>query len=459
MKNENNIDNFFDRVKQNPPLIPIEKVHQIINSPKAKARLKGNNRNLLKFTIMTTIFAVIVSAILFWPGRKAENSIKIKDMNQNEINLLVNSNQRDYDLIKTALIPTELKISENEILSSISIENETGNSDNVQPDNSTLTEQKNKTFPLIAEKDTNGESESAFKKDQKTEWKSDNFKTQGKIYQEQILDSTISIELTKNQLETFGFASTDTSLELVFQVDGRIMATIITNGSSSICVDVDGYNKWEHATKKYVNPSKSNDLNENIIPILITDKEGQGWLKLRLTEDLKRQLFSVKLAKDYRTLIPIIIKKNTFKSQPISDKIFWFLPTDEFFNRLPPEISNGFLKEYNYITAEDKSTLAKPECKYFEECKNTLVLTNFKAYPNPAQNQLSVSFELPDAINGRISLVDLAGRERQVLHQQSQFAAGSHQFDFDLSSVAEGIYLLTLYSDKGVQTQRLMVVR
>jgi hypothetical protein len=49
--------------------------------------------------------------------------------------------------------------------------------------------------------------------------------------------------------------------------------------------------------------------------------------------------------------------------------------------------------------------------------------------------------------------------ERQLRYPQSQFAAGKHQFDFDLSNVAEGIYLLTLYADKGVQTQRLMVVR
>jgi hypothetical protein len=74
MNNENKIDNYFERVKQNPPLIPIEKVHQIINSPGAKARLKGNPRNLLKFTIMTTIFAVMISAVLFWPREDSKFS-------------------------------------------------------------------------------------------------------------------------------------------------------------------------------------------------------------------------------------------------------------------------------------------------------------------------------------------------------------------------------------------------
>jgi hypothetical protein len=159
-------------------------------------------------------------------------------------------------------------------------------------------------------------------------------------------------------------------------------------------------------------------------------------------------------------LLPVDLKKDVFgHNLPKEDIVYWFLPTDEFFNRLPQNISKELLGEYNYITAEDKSTLEKPECKYFEECKNTLQLTDFKIFPNPANYRVSVSFTLPETIDARITLVDLAGREKQVLHQQSHFAAGKHQLDFDLSNVSEGIYLLTLYADKGVQTQRLMVAR
>jgi len=154
-------------------------------------------------------------------------------------------------------------------------------------------------------------------------------------------------------------------------------------------------------------------------------------------------------------LIPVEVKGNGI----YESVIFWFLPNENFFNSITEEVSVDLQAEIDYITAEDKSGLVKPECKYYEECKNTLELTNFKAYPNPANQRVTVSFEMPETIGGRISLVDLAGREKQVLHPQSQFAAGSHQLEFDLSSVAEGIYLLTLYSDKGVQTHRLMVVR
>jgi hypothetical protein len=67
------------------------------------------------------------------------------------------------------------------------------------------------------------------------------------------------------------------------------------------------------------------------------------------------------------------------------------------------------------------------------------------------------SILLPKAINGRISLVDLAGRERQVLLPETSLSKGFQRFGFDLSGVSEGMYLITLYSDQGIQVQRLMV--
>jgi len=87
MKNENKIDNYFELVKKNPPLMNIEKVHRLIAEVEAeveakvevevkaevKAEVKKGRRKLLKFTIMTTIFAVIISAFLFWTNLKNEN--------------------------------------------------------------------------------------------------------------------------------------------------------------------------------------------------------------------------------------------------------------------------------------------------------------------------------------------------------------------------------------------------
>jgi hypothetical protein len=192
---------------------------------------------------------------------------------------------------------------------------------------------------------------------------------------------------------------------------------------------------------------------EGSLAILVTDKEGnpilggEGFMRLFNKTD--------KIEAEIPMLIPVSVKT----SFVYKDAIFWFIPSEGFFNALPDSIGNDLRKEYNYIIAEDKSTLEKPECKYFEECKNTLNVSNFKVYPNPANNQATVSFNLPESIEGRITLVDLSGREKQVLLPNTTYSQGSHQFDLDLSTVPDGIYLIVLYSNKGIQTQRLIVVR
>lgn len=193
--------------------------------------------------------------------------------------------------------------------------------------------------------------------------------------------------------------------------------------------------------------------------MLVTNENGVKIFKLNMPEENLKNMFSKKFEKDFKTLLPVVMKRNTFDNQPKGNFVFWFLPTDEFFNRLPKGICNELLNEYNYITAEDKSALVQPECKYFDECKNTLKVSNFKVYPNPASANATVSFTLPEAINGRITLVDLAGHERQLLKPQTSYAKGQHSINVDLNNVPEGIYLLTLYTNKGVQTQRVIVVR
>ncbi|MDA3881363.1 MAG: T9SS type A sorting domain-containing protein, partial [Prolixibacteraceae bacterium] len=196
------------------------------------------------------------------------------------------------------------------------------------------------------------------------------------------------------------------------------------------------------------------ELNNGSLALFMTDKKGSplfgslGLFPILFPED--DEIFNQ---------IPLLIPVEVNVSGNFESLIFWFLPNENFFSSISEEVSVDLQAEINYITAEDKSALIKPECTYYEECKNTLELTDFKVYPNPANYEVTVSFELPETIGARISLVDLTGREKQVLHPQSQFAAGRHQFNFDLSSVAEGMYLITLYSDQGVQTQRLMVVR
>ncbi len=73
--NEQNIQNYFERVKQNPPVLSKEKVHQLISSPKAQARLKGKTFKPFNLFLMTTLTVFITSAILLWPGSNEPTEI------------------------------------------------------------------------------------------------------------------------------------------------------------------------------------------------------------------------------------------------------------------------------------------------------------------------------------------------------------------------------------------------
>lgn len=261
------------------------------------------------------------------------------------------------------------------------------------------------------------------------------------VYQApKLFDESKIVVLSKEELIQLGFQLyTDTTI-YAGCIDG-LKIKFLKSKSSSIVVE-----SSDSSIKK----------DRNLLAVMVTRTDGSPYRTFDKSSKLM-DMTDREYGSQFPLLIPILLKSK--ESQFGEDVIYWFLPTYELFNTLPKGIGTELQKEYNYVVAEDKSQLEKPQCKYFDECKNTLKVTNFKVYPNPANNVATVSFTLPEAVNGRITLIDLTGRERQVLQSTANYAAGSHQFDVDLSTVASGIYLVALYADKGIQVQRLVVSR
>jgi hypothetical protein len=256
-----------------------------------------------------------------------------------------------------------------------------------------------------------------------------------------LIDESKILKLSQNELQNMGFD---------FYPDSTIY-----NGKNSRC-QYKVLLSETHSTMQTMQYDELQipELNDGCLALFVTDNSGNP---LYNSLGLLPILFpnEDEIYKQISLLIPVEVKGGGFSNS----LFFWFLPNENFFKALSKEVSTEIKAEYDYVIAEDKSTLEKPECKFFEECKNTLKVSSFKVYPNPASANATVSFTLPEAVNGRITLVDLAGRERQVLQPQTSFAKGMHRIEVDLSTVPEGIYLLTLYSDKGVQTHRLIVTR
>lgn len=479
MEPENKIDSYFERVKQNPPLITTEKVHQIINSPKATARPKGKPYNLLKFTIMTTIFAVILSTFLFWTGNKAEDSRPVSAGFSNQMIVELPNTTPKTNQTQTASLNPSLNTNslESGIKESVSTSSEPEELNEVRSENTDIeaTQQKGEVSSIDVQQNQDNLNKLIAERNQilKNQKSNNSAKISKIAYPKQILDSTLFIDLSRKELENIGFVSKKNSIELRCLFNESKIFTIYKDSSLIFGLEFDDV---PQPKKNSDNPSSkinmeavqinvetkrsdSGRYNEGIFPMLVTDEKGKTLLKVSLPESELKALFSKDFSRDFKTLLPVVMRKNIFGDLPKEDVIYWFLPTDQFFNRLPQEVSKGLLTEYNYVTADDKSNLEKPECKYFDECKNTLNDIKFKVFPNPASMQVTVSFSLNEAITGRIILVDLAGRERQVLKSQTKFAFGPHQISVDVSSVPEGIYLITLYSDKGIQTQRLILIR
>jgi hypothetical protein len=559
------IEQYFQVTNTIAPIISEEKVHQIINSPAAKARLKGKPRNFLKFTLMTTLFAVIISAILFWPGDEEKSQIPNNTVQTIEKRpVLEEKVHQNYSKDNSFKFNEQQKNAESNNKKSIkdgSISDDDKNSD-VAPNISNILKTSNYAlykklkndscdFEMILfdkkEWDINDKNQTIWLSIKSNQTKGlvsgeyhfsalnknvckpmsfsgqyffnpdssikitdgkmtvdtskanysiayefimeNNQKISGKylplpvekeilnstvdkpkeefVYPEQILDSTTFIELNRKELENLGFKLKDETIELKYLLNGGNFFTTYVDSRMvfgvTFCDDPNPSKRKDNTTilAENINISMfSKDalqLSGGIVPMLITVENGRRLVKQSVTENDLKALFSKRFTKDFKTLLPVIMRKNTFACYPKEDVVYWFIPTDEFFNRLPQNISKELLVEYDYITAEDKSTLEKPECKYFDECKNTLKISSFMVYPNPASANATVSFTLPEAITGRITLVDLSGRERQVLKPQTNYAKGSHSIEVDVSSVPEGIYLITLYSNKGIQTQRLIV--
>ena len=67
--------------------------------------------------------------------------------------------------------------------------------------------------------------------------------------------------------------------------------------------------------------------------------------------------------------------------------------------------------------------------------------SSLKLYPNPASNELSISYQAPQTGMVQLRIVDLQGHI--VLEQQQQSNAGKNETTLNISSLPSGLYLLS----------------
>jgi len=82
----------------------------------------------------------------------------------------------------------------------------------------------------------------------------------------------------------------------------------------------------------------------------------------------------------------------------------------------------------------------------------------YPAYPNPFNPTTVIRISLPKRERAKLIVYDVTGRQVRVL-SDGALDAGEHQFLFDGSGIASGVYFARLEAGKDVRTKKLVLIR
>jgi hypothetical protein len=82
----------------------------------------------------------------------------------------------------------------------------------------------------------------------------------------------------------------------------------------------------------------------------------------------------------------------------------------------------------------------------------------FTVFPNPAQDFVTVEFELSQADHLEVKLVDMQGHVVKSFYNFDPYQQGKMRFSFDTTPLAAGTYLLDIRTEKGIVLNKKLVV-
>ena len=85
-------------------------------------------------------------------------------------------------------------------------------------------------------------------------------------------------------------------------------------------------------------------------------------------------------------------------------------------------------------------------------------VNQFEVYPNPATEIVNAKFTLTDASSVTVELLDLTGKTVKTIANQDM-TVGTHQVPVNVSSLAAGVYMVKITTDKGSVTERVSVTK
>ncbi len=98
----------------------------------------------------------------------------------------------------------------------------------------------------------------------------------------------------------------------------------------------------------------------------------------------------------------------------------------------------------------------------FVEANEAVMLSHSVAiqnFPNPFTDETTFQLELDEPEVLSLRIIDLVGHEVGQVFEAQKLAAGTHQFDWDATNLAPGIYLYVLQSPTGRTVQKMVIAR
>jgi hypothetical protein len=554
---DQDISLFYERFKQLPEYFELEKVHQLINNPNAKATHRVSfNYKPFNFKIMTSAFIIVMSALLFWQAPKKSdktNSRTEKQIVQSESSYqdmkVRNDIQSVVKVDPSIMNESKSNSSKVNVESSIISNNEIIGSD--IETNHIIEKSKSVVSNLTWPCDTTIDSETMLVKLTPQElleigiivkngkfhyhnktphsfydmeftslpeneriitnndfyaWafsslSCDEFTLGGPQFYETI-DTLVPIVVEAKKTQIFWFTPTKS---LFSKLPDRYsyIETVIKNVQNlkKTCPQKTYINYWSQGVSvfdkiNFIELSKAelekiqfkisndklvvsdkDDINRlelysnsshsmkgidsklpfppNPFPMAITDTLGRGryFPIYAKAEQVNRDY----IIKNINTLIPVRVNLEEIIPPRKETLVFWFYPTDEFINALPDRIKYDLKSELDAIN--DGTFKSTSSCKYFEACKSTLTLDDLKVYPNPVNQNISIEFSIPNSLDGHISLINISGVQVKSIISQRTFNSGMNLFNANLSDVPPGVYLISITTENGFKTQRIIVSR
>ena len=80
-------------------------------------------------------------------------------------------------------------------------------------------------------------------------------------------------------------------------------------------------------------------------------------------------------------------------------------------------------------------------------------------FPNPSMNQFELEYEMLELLEASLYIYNNFGQKVKVVFENKQLEKGKYAIGVNISDLKEGVYYISLKHNKGIQTERFVILR